>query len=326
MPKVFIALATYQGEAYLSELLESIRRQSCRDWTLLVRDDGSCDATGRILRGAAEKDGRIVLVKDSGGRRGAAGNFGVLMQQAHDRDADYLFFADQDDVWHSDKVARQMQCILAADAEGEPDTPRLVYSDLVVVDALGQRVNSSFLRSNRLPQGETPLPTLLGRSFVLGCATVINRPLLDLAIPLPDCVASHDWWVALCAACAGRLSYLGSPAVDYRRHAGNTSLPAFWTSWNPLRHNWRRRWEAGSSAFGQSVAQARALRDRLRQRGMDGGESFDLLDRFCRVFDDLCSPGRRVGEFMRLGVPNVDLPRRLLYYACAMRLPRPTLG
>ena len=85
MPNVYIALGTYQGEAYLPELLESIRRQSYRDWTLLARDDGSTDATLPILRRAAAEDQRIVVWDEDRRRRGAAGNFGLLMQQAFER-------------------------------------------------------------------------------------------------------------------------------------------------------------------------------------------------------------------------------------------------
>ena len=68
MPKVFIALATYQGARYLRPLIESIRRQSYEDWTLLARDDGSIDATGGILAELARRDGRIHVL-DDGGRR-----------------------------------------------------------------------------------------------------------------------------------------------------------------------------------------------------------------------------------------------------------------
>ena len=60
MPNVFIVLATYEGQRYLPQLIESIRRQSCRDWTLLARDDGSSDATPAILRRAATEDPSLI--------------------------------------------------------------------------------------------------------------------------------------------------------------------------------------------------------------------------------------------------------------------------
>jgi rhamnosyltransferase len=109
--RVQIVLATCQGEPYLRELLRSIQAQSYSDWTLLVRDDDSSDATRQILHAAAAEDRRIVIAEDDGLRRGAAGNFAWLLQQAWHDGADYVLPADQDDVWHADKVARQVQSL-----------------------------------------------------------------------------------------------------------------------------------------------------------------------------------------------------------------------
>ncbi len=96
--KVFIVLATYQGAEYVGTLVESVRRQSHRDWTLLARDDGSSDGTVEILEGFAARDGRIRLLEGGGPPRGAVGNFGVLLQRACDLGGDCVFLADQDDV------------------------------------------------------------------------------------------------------------------------------------------------------------------------------------------------------------------------------------
>ncbi len=140
--------------------------------------------------------------------------------------------------------------------------PHLVYSDLTVVDAELRLVHPSFLRHSRLRHGEgRPLRTLLGRSFVLGCASIVNRPLLEFALPLPATVASHNWWLALCAAAVGQVSFLPESTLDYRRHGKNTSGPAgFWQGFNPLRYSWRGRWDVGWRSFQQSLDQARAVR------------------------------------------------------------------
>ena len=71
--RVYIVLATYQGETWLPELLQSIQAQSHSDWTLLVRDDGSSDATRQILGDAAQQDRRIVIAQTTarGGARWA---------------------------------------------------------------------------------------------------------------------------------------------------------------------------------------------------------------------------------------------------------------
>ena len=320
--RVQILLATCQGETWLPELLRSIQAQSFSDWTLFARDDGSSDATRQILLAAAEADRRIVNAPADCLRRGAVDNFSWLLQQARQAMADYVLLADQDDIWRSDKVARQVQALQAAEAAGGRDVPRLVYCDAVVVDAARRRVHASFLRQNRLPYGSgAQLKTLLGRSFVLGCACAVNRALVDLALPLPEVAASHDWWLALCAAGAGEITCLDAPLLEYRRHGANASQMAFWKSLCGNPAPWRRRWELGWKSFLRSLDQAKALRDRLRERNVAAGEEGELLETFCRIVDQ---PGRwqTLRDLHRLGVPAIGWPRRLMFDLCMLRLSR----
>ncbi|MEN6459169.1 MAG: glycosyltransferase family 2 protein [Thermoguttaceae bacterium] len=324
MPNVFIALSTFNAGPYLRPLVESVRRQSFGGWTLLVRDDGSSDETVPELRAAAAEDGRIVLLEPDGRRLGPSASFATLMQQAYDRGADCLLLADQDDVWHADKIERMLARMRHEEATDRRPSPRLVYSDLTVVDASLRLVHPSFLRYSRLRHGEgRPLRTLLGRCFVLGCASMVNRPLLQFALPMPETVASHDWWLALCAAAVGQLSYVAVPTLDYRRHGKNASGPAgFWRGFNPLRHSWRRRWQIGFRSFRQSLDQAVALRQRLAERCPDDvAEAVELLDLFCELFDRPRGRLECIAALHRLGVPAIDLPRRLLYDLCVLRLP-----
>jgi glycosyltransferase involved in cell wall biosynthesis len=324
MQNVFIVLATFQGAAYLRQLIESIRQQSHADWTLLARDDGSTDQTPRILRQTAAADPRIAIIEDGHGRVGAARNFGLLMQEAHRQGAEYLFPADQDDIWQPDKIGKLLKGVQAGEARAGQRAPHLTYSDLAVVDQQMRAVHPSLLRYSRLRHGEgRPLKTLLGRSFVLGCACAMNRPLLEFALPLPESVASHDWWTALCAAAVGEISYLPEATLWYRRHARNTSGPAgFWGGFNPLRHSWATRWQTARKSFRQSIQQAASLRQRLHERNIAPAEILPVLDRFCEIFGQPVSGPRRIGALRRLGIPAIDRPRRLLYYLCVLALGR----
>lgn len=324
MPRVFVVLAAYEGEAYLPVLLESIGRQSYADWTLLARDDGSQDATQTLLEQAACRDRRIVVLPDDGVRRGAFGNFGFLMEEAYRRGAECLFLADQDDRWYGDKIARQVERLQMVESAAGPQTPQLVYSDVAVVDEQLAPIHPSYLRQCRLPYAsDQPLAVLVGRGFVLGCAAAINRALLELALPLPAAVASHDWWIALCAASAGQLTRLDESTLDYRRHGKNTSQAYFWTALNPLRNSWSKRWQTGWRSYCRSIEQAILLRDRIHERAMERADTFDMLDAFCGVFERSSSRVRRILQLHRLGMPMLDLPRQLLYYLCTGLWSRP---
>jgi glycosyltransferase involved in cell wall biosynthesis len=315
--RVYIVLATHQGEAFLPHLLASIRSQSFDEWTLLVRDDQSSDGTQRILQEAAAADQRVVLLDGAPARLGAAGNFAGLLLETQRRQADYVLLADQDDAWHDDKVARQVQALWATDASGSTATPRLVFCDAAIIDDAGRTLDSSFLRYSRLPyQSSRPMATLLGRSFVLGCACAVNRALLDLALPLPESIASHDWWLTLCAAAAGEIACLDRPLLDYRRHGANASQAAIWYALNSF-GGLRRRWRVGWNHFLRSLDQARALRNRLRERNVHGGEASELLDAFCRNLDEP-NRWRRLRRLHRIGVPKIGYFRRTLYDICML--------
>jgi glycosyltransferase involved in cell wall biosynthesis len=324
MPDASIVLGTCEGAAYLSEMLESVRRQSETRWTLWARDDDSRDASPEILQRAAAADPRIVIVEGERKRLGPAGNYGLLIERAHAAGAEYQFFADQDDVWRPDKLRKQMEAMQRAEQADEARLPHLVFSDMTVVDERLRPVHPSFLAASRLVHAEgRPLATLLGRNFATGCACLINRPAAALALPIPNSAPSPDWWVALATAAAGRIAYLPEPLVQYRRHAGTVSGPAaFWSGLNPFRYSWRQRWQKGFARFRQSLVQARILRDRLRERGADRDEVFGLLERFCDIFDQPQPGWQRIHRLRRLGIPAIDRVRRLFYYACVLRLGR----
>ena len=122
-PKVFVVLGTYNGARYLPEFAESLRSQSYAGWTMLVRDDASGDATAALLREMAATEKRFVVFQDDATRCGPAKNFGRLLQRAYELGAEYVFLADQDDVWLPDKISRQMASMRRAEAAAAKPEP-----------------------------------------------------------------------------------------------------------------------------------------------------------------------------------------------------------
>lgn len=214
--RIQILLASYNGASHLPELLASLEAQICTDWQLLVRDDGSSDASLAVLRDFQARQGDKVQILTSGGAPlGAKGNFHALLAAAS---GDYLLFADQDDVWLPGKIAQMIEAAAAIPAT----RPLLVHSDLQVVDAQLHCIAPSFWAYQGLtPPGKEAFPRLLTENFVTGCAMLINRALCDLALPIPEQAIMHDWWLALVASAFGSIVTLNTPTVLYRQHAQN---------------------------------------------------------------------------------------------------------
>ena len=101
---LYIVLAAYNGSEYVRGQIQSIQAQTVKEWTLLVRDDGSSDDTVAIVRQFAEIDARIELIADDVHRLGSAGSFSRLAMVARERGAGYVMFADQDDLWVPTKI------------------------------------------------------------------------------------------------------------------------------------------------------------------------------------------------------------------------------
>ena len=219
--RVAIVMATYNGGRFIEEQIRSIQAQSYSAWILYVRDDGSSDDTIHKVLQIEREDCRVKLIRDGLGNQGAIGNFSTLMKVALEQDADYVFFADQDDVWHHEKLARMLCAMQGLEIAHGQQMPLLVHCDLAVVDEKLQPIADSFAKYSRLSPATAELGVLLCQNQVTGCACAINRALLELACPVPANVLMHDWWLALLASSVGKIGFIPKSLVMYRQHAGN---------------------------------------------------------------------------------------------------------
>jgi glycosyltransferase involved in cell wall biosynthesis len=99
--RLSIALATYNGEPYLAEQLESFATQRRRPDELVVCDDASTDATAAIVERFSYAAPFAVRLEVNATRLGCAGNFARALSLCT---GDVLFLSDQDDVWLADKL------------------------------------------------------------------------------------------------------------------------------------------------------------------------------------------------------------------------------
>ena len=323
---IAILLGTYNGVRFVGEQLRSIQDQTVSSWTLLVRDDGSQDGTLEVVAEAARRDERIRFLRDTRGRLGAIGNFGELMRIAHAEGASYVFFSDQDDVWASNKIADQMTYLMGMESRHGQKTPILAYSDLEVVSEQLERIHPSFMGYQGLNhESRDPLRVLLTQNFVTGCASAINRPLLELATPLPADVIMHDWWLALCAAACGEVGYLNSSLLLYRQHKSNQlGAQQYWSMINPWSSGTRRRRKAGGWPLFKATGQAASLSERIVSRGVPCSvDALSLLKRFAACAQE--GRLRRLWTVFQLRLRRQGLFRQLLLYWRLLVSPRGTV-
>ncbi len=317
---VVIVLSSYNGSRFIAEQIESIRRQSFAGWRLVVRDDGSSDETVRIVERLAAGDSRVEVLRDGRGNLGPARSFGVLLEHASNAGARRVALADQDDVWRPEKLERELALLRRRENELGERTPLLVHSDLTVVDETLEVIAPSLLAFQRMkPVTEGALSKLLIQNFVTGCTTVINRPLLDAALPFPQ-VIMHDWWLALCAAAMGEVLYLPEATVLYRQHGRNTLGSR---DWREVRGETLRRpfdwWRRSSTGFAQAVEQGCELAGRVEGRTRESAVAYPslaTLREFRAAFRDAGGPLERLRAVRRHGIrPRSLLPFSVCFYA-----------
>jgi glycosyltransferase involved in cell wall biosynthesis len=216
-PLVDVLIATRQGEKYIEAQISSILDQSFSDFQILVRDDGSTDATCAILS-RIQKQHPLKLQLIEGEQLGIVKNFEQLLKLTKNS---YAFLSDQDDLWMKDKIASSLHLMQTMEKKYGRKTPLLVHTDLSVVDEALAPIAPSFWKYARL-HPNPGFNRLLVQNSITGCTCLLNRPLIDLAQHFPAQVYSHDGWIAWLAAGFGCIGSLPNPTVLYRQHSANS--------------------------------------------------------------------------------------------------------
>lgn len=226
--KIDIVMTTYMGEKFIDEQILSIFNQSYKDFKIIVRDDNSSDNTKNIIDGYLERHpDKLFVLPSNDLHLGSFANFKLVLENAK---SEYTLFSDQDDVWSSDKIALTFEKMRKIENVVGRETPILVHSDAIVVDKDNQEVSKSFWRyQNIKPGNREKLNRLLVQNIITGCTIMINQPLRELALPIPNAAIMHDWWLALVASAFGVIGHVAQPTMKYRQHELNTIGAKHWS-------------------------------------------------------------------------------------------------
>ena len=216
-PKVQILLATYNGEKFLREQLDSIVNQKYKLWELLIHDDGSEDNTLSIINEYQNNfPSKIKLLSDKKIFSSASKNFFHLIQH-RSADANLYCLSDQDDIWHNCKL----KFIVKEYNLNENEKPILIHSDLSLIDNKGKLLEKSHNKLINNQKNHITKDTAIYYNPVPGCAMTINAFLAD-KISYKKCMVMHDWWILLHAIYEdATMIYISQPLVKYRQHSEN---------------------------------------------------------------------------------------------------------
>lgn len=208
-------MATYNGEQFIQEQLDSIINQTYANWKLIIRDDCSTDNTVKIIK--KYKDYRIQLIEGKE-NLGQVKNFNKLLEQA--LDANYVMFADQDDVWLNSKVEDSMKVMTYHESFNNCTKSILVYSKVRYVD---QDLRPLDVKNANPDPNDKSIKTLLSYNYIWGCTMMLNKKLIQSVFPISEYAQNHDYWVALNASVSGEIVRLNEYTVLYRQHERNVT-------------------------------------------------------------------------------------------------------
>ncbi len=203
---ISVCIATYNGEKYIKEQLLSILRQIAPDDEVIISDDGSTDNTLQTIRKLGDSRIRII---DGPRRHSPTYNFEYALKEVK---GEYIFLADQDDIWKEDKVKICLKWLQSFDC---------VISDAEVTDENLKTISSSLYRMMHIRKGK--VYNLIGKNGYTGCCMAFNQKVKDAALPFPKDIAMHDIWIGNVAAYKYKVKFIDDQLIYFRRHISANS-------------------------------------------------------------------------------------------------------
>lgn len=216
MEQIDILLATYNGEKYLKEQIDSILSQTYKNFRLIISDDCSKDKTREILKQYEEKDNRIIVYYQEK-NLGYVKNFEFLLTKVEN---EIYALSDQDDVWLPEKIEKSYNKMKESGAD-------LVFTDLEVVDEnlkiICPSYNDHMLLTRKIEKYKKNYRMQYMYNCITGCTLISKKKFLKEILPIPtnSKYLIHDSWIGLVISLYGKIEYLNEKTIKYRQHGNN---------------------------------------------------------------------------------------------------------
>lgn len=205
---ISVCMATYNGEEYLREQIDSILVNLNQEDELVISDDGSKDQTVKIIQGYMLADSRVKLTE--GPHKGVISNFEHAIRESK---GDYIFLADQDDLWEKNKVSKILEYF-------EKENSTVIVHDADIIDQDGKVTLPSFYSLKNSKSGA--LNNIIKNRYI-GCCMAFKRELLMYVLPIPTNIVMHDQWIGVLGDLHGGSFFCKDVLFHYRRHGNNVS-------------------------------------------------------------------------------------------------------
>lgn len=207
---ISVAVATYNGEKYIKEQMDSILRNLSGKDEVIISDDGSTDATLDILKTYQQGEVSVKIV--DGPKMGIKQNIASALSHCRGK---YIFLADQDDIWTDDKVETVFKYL-------GKDGCMLVNHDAKVMNgSLTEELMPSFFSYRGSKPG---FWNNLLKNRYMGCCMAFDASLLKCILPIPNNIEMHDQWIGVINDLKGGKSrFIEEKLLLYRRHEANVS-------------------------------------------------------------------------------------------------------
>ena len=211
-PKISVCIATYNGEKYIKEQLDSIICQLGEDDEIIISDDESNDNTIQIIENF--KDPRIKIFSHSPNRKTkyrfdlTTRNIENALSKAQ---GDFIFLADQDDIWVENKVKKIIPLF---------EKYSLILHDCTIIDNSKKVLHESYFK---LIKSKSGIINNLIKNSYLGCCMAFKKSILKKSIPFPISPIPHDIWIGLIAELKENVFFSNEKLIQYRRHENKLS-------------------------------------------------------------------------------------------------------
>ena len=215
-PKVHIVLASYNGEKFLRQQVETLAAQTYKNLSVEICDDGSSDGTVELAKKLC-REYPFLSLHINEKNLGYVMNFLEGIKRSR---ADYIMLCDQDDLWMEDKVEITLKAMQEQE-ERTKNVPVLVYTDAMNFESETGKDLGSFHENSHLNTKKVDTAHLFMENKCIGCTIMMNRAILPYLRELPEEIRVHDWWLALICSHFGAIGYLPEATLMYRQHEGN---------------------------------------------------------------------------------------------------------